>query len=218
MSDGLQHFSSCFRLGITFKEVSGESEKVTKEITAPWVETTIPTILARYQLKDIFNADEFSLFYEALPSKSFYFRGKHCSGGKRSKVRLTGMAASNALGEKIPMFVIGKSASPRCFKHVRNLPCRYWSQKKAWMDGTLFQEWLHEVDRKFEVQGRKVVKIVDNCPAHPDVSGLKALNLQFLSPNTSSCKQVDRSGGNQVCLFYYFLILLTKSIESQSKV
>ena len=29
--------------GITFKEVSGESEKVTKEITAPWEETTLPT-------------------------------------------------------------------------------------------------------------------------------------------------------------------------------
>ena len=66
------------------------------------------------------------------------------------KVRLTGMAASNALGEKMPMFVIGKSASPRCFKYVRNLPCRYQSQKKAWMDGTLFEKWLHVLDRKFE--------------------------------------------------------------------
>ena len=153
-----------FRQGITFKEVSCES-KVTKEITAPWEETILPTIFARYQLKDIFNADEFGLFYEAFPSKSLYFRGKRCSGGKHSKVRLIGMAASNALGEKI-LFVIGKSSSPRCFKHVRNLPCRYRSQKKAQMDRTLFEEWLHELDRKFKMQGRKVVMIVDNCPAH----------------------------------------------------
>ena len=83
------------------------------------------------------------------------------------KVRLTGMAASNALDEKIPMFVIGKSASPRCFKYVRNLPCRYRSQKKAWMDGTIFEKWLHKLNRKFEMQGRKVVMIVDNCSAHP---------------------------------------------------
>ena len=133
-------FHLFFRHGITFKEVSGESEKVTKKMTASLEETTLSTRLARYQLKDIFNADEFGLFYEALPSKSLHFRGKCCSGGKHSKVRLTGMAASNALGEKIPMFVIGKSASPRSFKHVRNLPCRYRSQKKAWMDGTLFEE------------------------------------------------------------------------------
>ena len=30
-------------------------------MTAPWEETTLPTILARYQLKDIFNADGFGL-------------------------------------------------------------------------------------------------------------------------------------------------------------
>ena len=143
----------------TFEGVSGKSEKVTKEMTAPWEETALSTILARYQLKDIFNADEFGLFYEALTSKSSYFRGKHCSGGKHTKVQLTGMTASNALGEKIPMFYTGKSASPRCLKHVRNPHCRHRSQKKAWMDGTLFEEWLHELHRKFEMQGRKVVMI-----------------------------------------------------------
>ena len=146
-----------------------ESEKVNKEMTAPWEETTLEAILAWYQLKDIFNADEFCLFYEALQSKSLHFQGKSCSGGKHSKVRLTEMAASNALVEKIPMFVIGKSASPRCFKYVCNLSCRYRSQKKAWMVGTLFEEWLHELDRKFEMQRRKVVMIVDNYPAHPEV-------------------------------------------------
>ena len=114
-----------FRHDIAFKEVSGESEKFSKEMTAPWEEATLLTILARYQLKDIFNADEFGLFYEALPSKSLHFRGKRCSGGKHSKVGLTGMTASNAFGEKIPMFVIGKSASQTCFKHLRNFPCRY---------------------------------------------------------------------------------------------
>ena len=109
---------------------------------------------------------------------------RKCKGGKHSRVRLTEMAASNALGEKILMLVIGKSASPRCFKHVRNLLCRCRSQKRAWMDGTLFEEWLHELDRKFKMQQRKVVMIVDNCPAHPEDSGLKAINLQFLPPNT----------------------------------
>ena len=84
-------FHLFFRHDITFKGVSGESEKVIKEMTAPWDETTLPTILARYQLKDIFNADEVGLFYEALPSKSLHFRGKHCSGGKHSKVLLTGI-------------------------------------------------------------------------------------------------------------------------------
>ena len=127
-------------------------------MTAPWQETTLPIILARYELKDIYNADEFGLFYQELPSKSLHFRGKRCAGGKHSKVRLIGMAASNALGEKLPMFVIGKYAKPRCFKHVRNLPCHYRSQKKkSWMDGKLFEEWLCELDRKFVMDGWKTV-------------------------------------------------------------
>ena len=48
-------FHLFFRHGITFKDVSGESEKVAKEMTATWVETTLPTTVAIYQLKDIFN-------------------------------------------------------------------------------------------------------------------------------------------------------------------
>ena len=115
------------------------------------------------------------------------------------------MAVSNTLGEKIQMFVIGKSASPKCFKYVRNIPCRYRSQKKAWMDGTLFVEWLQELDRKFEMQGREVVMIVDNCPAHTEVSGLKAINLQFLPPNITSCTQPMDQGVIRYVCFTTFL-------------
>ena len=131
-----------FRHDITFKEVSGESEKVTKEMTSSCEETNFPAILARYQLKDIFNANQFGLFCKALPSKSFHFRGKRCLSGKRSKVWITGMATANDLGEKIPMFVIRKSAKPRCFKHVSNLSCCCQAQKKMWLYGAFFVEWL----------------------------------------------------------------------------
>ena len=51
-------------------------------MTAPWQETSLPTSLARYQLKHIFDADEFGLFYEELPVKSLHFQCKHRSSGK----------------------------------------------------------------------------------------------------------------------------------------
>ena len=76
---------------MTFREVSGEEKSCTAEMTASWKKTHLPTILSRYELKGFFNADEFGLFYQALPSKS-----KRCSRGKFSKVRLTGLAAANA--------------------------------------------------------------------------------------------------------------------------
>ena len=57
---------------------------------------------------------------------------ENCSGGKLNKVRLTEMAAASAA--KLPIFAIGKSAKLRCFKNVKNLPCRYRSQVKGWMN------------------------------------------------------------------------------------
>ena len=106
-----------------------------------------------------------------------------CSGGKNSKIRLTSLAASNMIGEKLPMFVIGKSQKPCCFKHIKSLPCRYHAQKKSWMNSELFEEWVREQDEKFENEGRKVLLIIDNCPAHPVIENLKSITLYFLPPN-----------------------------------
>ena len=57
--------------------------------------------------------------------------GAKFSSGKHSTLRLTGMAAANALGEKFPLFVIGKSLNSRCLKSVKNKPCQYRWQKKV---------------------------------------------------------------------------------------
>ena len=59
-------------------------------------------------MNDIYNAYEFGLFYQKLPTKSLHFKGEQCTGGKFRKIRLTGVAVGNAAGEKLPMFVIGK--------------------------------------------------------------------------------------------------------------
>ena len=178
------------RHGITFKTIAEEASSCIPEMTASWEQTTLPTILSSYNLADIYNADEFGLFYQALLERSLPLKSEKCVGGKHSKNRLTRMAAANALGEKLPMFVIGKSAKPRCFSGVRNIPCRYRAhKKKSWMDGVLFEEWIRELDSKFEREGRNVALIVDNCPAHPRVKDLKAINLVFLPPSTTSKTQ-----------------------------
>ena len=156
-------------------------------MTASWFETRLPTILSNYELPDIYNADEFGLFFQTLPS--LHLKDEKCVGGKFSKVRLTGLAAANVNGEKLPMFIIGKSKSPRCFKNLKQLPCCYRGQKKSKMDGDLFEEWVRELDRKFEQQNRKVMLIIDNCPAHPAIGGLKAIQLCFLPPNTTAVTQ-----------------------------
>lgn len=169
--------------------MSGESKSVTPEMFASWNETTLPTLLSNYGLKEIYNADEFGLFYQCLPDKSYQLKSEKCSGGKHSKIRITGLAAANAVGDKLPMFVIGKAKNPRCFKNIKKLPCRYRAQKKSWMDSILFEEWVREINKMFQAEERNVVLIVDNCPAHPTIEDLSNLKLIFLPPNTTSVTQ-----------------------------
>ena len=55
------------------------------------------------------------------------------------------MVASNALEDKIPIFVIGKSLNPHCFKEIKNNPCRYYPQVKAWMNSDVFEKCLQTI-------------------------------------------------------------------------
>ena len=100
---------------------------VTGEMTGPWNETTLPTLLSNYNLKNIFNGDEFGWFYQRLPTKTNHLSGEKCSAGKNRKAQLAGMAAASATVEKLSMFVFDKSATPRCFKNIKQFPCRYKS-------------------------------------------------------------------------------------------
>ena len=67
------------------KIIGGESKSVTKETTSSWSETTLPTILSNYKLEDLFNADEFGLFYQCLPEKTYHLKGEKSSRGKKAK-------------------------------------------------------------------------------------------------------------------------------------
>ena len=53
------------RFNVSFKTVSSESNASTDEMIAPWEQNTLPTILSKYDLNQIYNTDEFGLFYRA---------------------------------------------------------------------------------------------------------------------------------------------------------
>ena len=74
-------------------------------------------------------------------------------------------------------------------KESRKSPVDIVPRKKSWMTSDLFEEWVREVDRKFQREDIKIALIVDNCPAHPDINDLKAIELVFLPPNTTSHTQ-----------------------------
>ena len=182
-----------------------------------WKETSLATLLSNYELKDIYNADEFGLFYKCVINKTYQLKSEKRSGGKLSKIRITGMATANAVGDKIPMFVIGNSQKPRCFKNVKFLPCRYRNQKKSWMDGALFEEWVRELDQKFASEGRSIALVIDKCPAHPHIENLKSIKLLFLPPNTTSATQPMDQGVIRSLKSKYLKNMVQKVIRNLEK-
>ena len=177
------------RHNIAFKVAAGEAASVEQAAVDDWI-SRLPNIIEGYKADDIFNMDETGMFYKLLPDRTLCFRNEKCHGGKRAKDRLTAAVCCNMSGtEKWPLFVIGKAQNPRCFKNVKSLPVTYKANKRAWMTGELFTEWVVEFDKKMKRMKRKVLLFVDNCPAHADVRNLAATTLIFLPPNTTSVLQ-----------------------------
>ena len=175
------------RHNIVFKSICGESMSVDPTVVNQWTTDVLPKLVQNYHPRDIFNADETGIFWRLLPDKTMAFRGETCSGGKRSKERITGLVCANSDGsEKLPLLIIGKFKKPRCFKGIKHLPTEYEANQKAWMTGEIFASWVRKFDQKMHRQQRKVLLLVDNCPAHPRVTNLKATNLVFLPPNTTA--------------------------------
>ena len=43
---------------------------------ASWNETTLPNLLSNYKLENVFNADEFGLLYQHLPTKTYHLQAQ----------------------------------------------------------------------------------------------------------------------------------------------
>lgn len=184
-SGWLQRFKE--RHDIVGRAVSGESRSVDEAEATTWAEENVGRLLETYSEEDIFNADETGLFFKMLPHKTLALKGEPCHGGKQSKLRITVLLCANMDGsEKLPVFVIGKSASPRCFKGKRQLPVKYTANRKAWMTREIFAKWLCEWDEKLSKENRKVCLVLDNCTAHHTAAVLQNIELLFLPPNCTA--------------------------------
>lgn len=178
------------RHNIVAGKIVGESSSVDQNSTTNWLISVWPNLRRQFSDDEIFNADETGLFYKLMPDKTLKFKGEKCSGGKLSKDRITVMVAANMSGtEKKKLLIIGKSQKPRCFRSVKSLPVDYANNRKAWMTSELFEKWLRDWDRDLVKKKKKILLLVDNCPAHPNVTDLKSITLAFLPPNTTSVLQ-----------------------------
>ncbi|XP_025414693.1 tigger transposable element-derived protein 4-like [Sipha flava] len=120
------------RHDIVWKQVSGEANDVNQETAVEWKQK-ISRLIAGYEVKDVCNNDETSLFFRGIPTKSLVLKSESCSGGKEAKDRLTVVMYSSIAGEIRKPLVIGKSKKPRCFKNmdISPLPVIWKFNKKS---------------------------------------------------------------------------------------
>ena len=114
---------------------------------------------------------------------------KPVAGCKRSKERITVALCANADGTvKIKPFVIAKSRRPHCFGKDFNpeVYVRYRNNKKAWMTGDMFSDWLVWLDRQMKSRDRKVILLVDNASSHTSKKKLSNVTMHYLPPNTTA--------------------------------
>ena len=190
---------------ISFKRLIGEASSVDLAMVNEWLNVKVPLILEEYQAKDINNVDETALFWKMLPDRTMAFRNEDTHGGKMSKEQITVLVGRNMAGDKLPLIVIGKAARPCSFPQTNAfpLPLTYKSNPKAWMTGSIFERWVWELEQEICAQKRKIVVILDNCPAHPRVPDLAHVSLIFLPPNTTPLTQPMDGGIIKTLKHYY---------------
>lgn len=157
----------------------------------------VRAIVNQYSPADCYNCDETGLFYKLLPDRSL--ATQQIPGQTRIKARLTAHFCTNADGsDKLPLWVIGKAAKPRCFGaasiQLSALDCVYKSNSKAWMTADIMVEWLHWFSKR--TAHRRVLLVMDNFSAHTlalqiiqSQQLLQNVTVVWLPPNTTSKSQ-----------------------------
>lgn len=178
----------CTRYGVLSKKICGESLDCPDYTN--FVEQTLAPLLMEYEPRDIYNADETSLFGKALPTKTYAFRGEDVKGKKLSKDRLTLMLCTNMNGtDKLRPLLIGKSKKPQCLARkglgLSDLKVDYYSNSNGWMTSVIFEHWLMKWNERLAREKRKVLLLIDNAPSHI-TNTMSNIRIQFLPPNTTS--------------------------------
>lgn len=192
------------RHNVCFKSICGEAGAVSEEDINTFKER-VKIILQEYEPANVYNADETSLFFRALPNKTLSFKNQKCVGGKLSKERLTVLFCASMAGVKEIPVVIGKAARPRAFKNipVAHLPVIWKSNKRAWMTREIMTEWLHQFDNKMQKEKKKIALFLDNAASHPRDVELRNIKIVWLLPNTTCiCQPLDQ-GIIRNFKFYY---------------
>lgn len=173
---------------INCKILSGEASNYTKQNFTEFYELTNKK-MSEYAPENIYNCDETALFFKQVPSRSLMAKAR--KGIKAYKDRVSLLLCTNLTGsDKRKLFIIGKSRCPRALKHFNyESICDYASNKTAWMTSDYFNNWLMRFDRDLCRKSKKILLLLDNCPAHNIKFVPGCIELIFLPKNSTFITQ-----------------------------
>ena len=183
------------RNAVTFIKIHGEAGGVDENIISLWFSGKLQNSIQDIDPDNIFNGDELGLLWRIQPSATYTIKDSVCKLGKQSKERMTIFLAANMSGTfKLPILVIGKSENPRKFNLVRHLNLMYYHNSTAWMNGSIFINYLEKINSDLVKQKRMIILFIDNCSAHPQNIKFSNITVKFLPPNTTSVLQPMDAG------------------------
>ncbi|GAB9475508.1 Cenpb protein homeodomainlike [Globisporangium polare] len=162
--------------------------------------------IASYSVQDVYAMQETGLFFKIEPDAS-----------KRHTARVTVALCTNSDGsDKREPLIIGMHKQPASFrdKTAEQHGFYYRSNKRSWMTGLLFRDWISRFNTKMSAEGRKVLLLLDRATTHV-VTGLKFLNVevQFLPANSTLKLQPFDAGIMRAFKLKYRVLHLQHALE-----
>ncbi|XP_059162114.1 tigger transposable element-derived protein 1-like [Physella acuta] len=180
-----------------------------------------------YSPKQVFNVDETGLYWKRLPARTMMsVEEQAASGFKAANDRLSLLLGGNAEGDfKFKPLVVYHTQTPTPLKGYskEHLRVTWRANKKAWLSGTIFEEWLnaYAIPSVKEYCARenlpfKILFVLDQAPCHPP----HLLNLSdnvkfaFLPLSDSSLLQPMDQGITALFKCYYLQHLVQQLLSA----
>jgi len=159
-SGWLEKFKKRYSISAFNKHGESQSAPI-KEI--PKMREDLKAVIKQYQPDDVFNCDETGLYWKMEPTRGL--STGPLSGTKQSKDRITILLTCNATGTEklIPLF-IHKYQNPRPLNGISksSLPVDYYWNSKAWMQISIWNDYLKKLDNKMRRANRNILLLIDN--------------------------------------------------------
>ncbi|XP_066251421.1 tigger transposable element-derived protein 1-like [Euwallacea similis] len=152
-------------------ESASADSSAAQQYPAKFAEIIAANFYTPYQ---VFNADEFGLFWKKMPERTYLAKAHESASGHK--------AAKNR-------------------KNIKNLPVYWMASKKAWVTAIAFNAWFHnffipDVKSYLSKKGLpfKALLLIDNAPGHPpdlqhdNIRGiLDILDTQIIKSTINAC-------------------------------